>query len=256
MITSRQNRLIKDMRHLRRSKGDRALLEGPHLIGEALTAGVPLETVLATSEFVASEAGRALATRLDGRLQLATAEVLATVADSDSPRGILATALLPAEDIEATPLVAAGIYVYGDGLQEPGNLGALARVAEATGVAGLILGPGSAHPNHPRAQRAAAGSLLRLPVARDAELDVVDRHLAPLTPSWLALVPRGGEHLFECLLPETAIVLLVGAEGRGLSPAAVARADRRLTLPMCSPVESLNATVSAALALYELSRRR
>jgi TrmH family RNA methyltransferase len=140
-------------------------------------------------------------------------------------------------------------------LQDPGNLGALARVAEAAGAAGLALSPGTAHPNHPRALRASAGSLLRLPVAVGCEAAAVDRHLAPLRPRWLALVPREGEDLWRAAL-DGALVLALGAEGPGLSPALRERADLGLTIPIEPPVESLNATVAAALVLFEVRRRR
>ncbi|HEY2739272.1 MAG TPA: TrmH family RNA methyltransferase, partial [Thermoanaerobaculia bacterium] len=132
---------------------------------------------------------------------------------------------------------------------------ALARVAEAAGAAGLALSAGTAHPNHPRALRASAGSLLRLPVAVNADPDALSRHLAALQPRWAALVPRDGVDLYHAPLDGT-LILAVGAEGPGLSAALTARAALRLTIPMEPPVESLNATVAAALVLFEARRRR
>jgi TrmH family RNA methyltransferase len=256
MIVSRQNRWIKDIRRLRRSKGDRALLEGPHLVGEALAAGIEIEAILATPEFAAEPGGATLLAGWNGTPELARSDLLESAADSDSPRGVVALARLPRGGVETLPRVARGIYVWADSLQEPGNLGALARVAEAAGAAGLALAPGSAHPNHPRALRASAGSLLRLPVARDAVLADLEQAIESVHPSWLALVPRDGEDLYSAALADTALVLLLGAEGPGLGEAALRRAERRLSLPMQPPVESLNATVAAALALYEIARRR
>jgi TrmH family RNA methyltransferase len=128
-------------------------------------------------------------------------------------------------------------------------------VAEAAGAAGLALSPGCAHPNHPRALRASAGSLLRLPVALAAEPDALDARLAPVQPRWAALVPRDGENLYQAALDGT-LILAVGAEGPGLSPALLSRAVLRLTIPMEPAVESLNATVAAALVLFEARRRR
>jgi RNA methyltransferase, TrmH family len=264
MIVSRQNRTLKDIRRLRRSKGERALLEGPHLLAEALACGLALETVLATPEFLDSPEGVRLAHDLRARSlePLAVApELLAELADADSPRGVLAVALLPRAGAAALPVVAGGVYLYLEGLQDPGNLGALARVAEAAGAAGLALSPGTAHPNHPRALRAAAGSLLRLPVAVAVAAEELARHLAPARPRWAALVPRGGEDLYRTPLDGT-LVLAVGAEGRGLSAALLAalgtlgQGDLRLTIPIAPPVESLNATVAAALVLFEQRRRR
>jgi TrmH family RNA methyltransferase len=300
MIVSRQNRTLKDIRRLRRSKGARALLEGPHLLVAALDAGTPIETVVATAEFLASPAGRDLAAALPCLPLTVEPRLLDELADSDSPRGLLAVARLPRGGAETLPVRPGGTYLYVEGLQDPGNLGALARVAEAAGAAGMALSAGTVHPNHPRALRASAGSLLRLPVAVGVEPDLLDRHLrGPLgsagnldaagdvsaagaagdagdagdhrahaahgvhgahfrAPRWIALVPRGGVDLYDALrdAPGGTIVLALGAEGPGVSPALLERASVRITIPVAPAVESLNATVAAALTLFELRRRR
>jgi TrmH family RNA methyltransferase len=273
MIVSRENRTLKDIRRLRRSKGDRALLEGPHLVAEALAGGLALETVLATREFLESVPGRALAAELPSPPLVVEPRLLADLADADSPRGLLAVARLPRAGVEALPVCPGDVYLYVEGLQDPGNLGALARVAEASGAGGMALSAGAAHPNHPRALRASAGSLLRLPVAVGVAPDLLDRHLAQATtaaaaggeapcrgeaPVWVVLVPRGGTDLYEVSAAalESTLVLALGSEGQGVSDGLLARAGLRLTIPMAPPVESLNATVAAALTLFELRRRR
>ena len=258
MITSRQNQRLKDIRRLRRSKGEReerVLLEGPHLVAEAAAAGLVIETVLATPGFLATPEGERLGRALSSAPLEVAAELFEDLTDADSPRGILAVAHLPRSGAESLPLREGIPYLYLDGLQDPGNLGALARVAEAAGAAGLALSPGSAHPNHPRALRASAGSLLRLPVAVETGPDDLDRRLAPLRPRWAALATRGGESVWTASLQGT-LILAVGAEGPGLSPALLARAGLLLTIPIEPPVESLNATVAAALVLFEARRRR
>ncbi|HEV7519289.1 MAG TPA: TrmH family RNA methyltransferase, partial [Thermoanaerobaculia bacterium] len=114
------------------------------------------------------------------------------------------------------------------------------------------------HPNHPRALRGSAGSLLRLPVAVGVTPEALARHLASLAPDaprWAALVPRGGTDLYAAPLAGT-LVLALGAEGPGLSAAASALADLALTIPVEPPVESLNAVVAAALVLFEMRRQK
>jgi RNA methyltransferase, TrmH family len=254
MISSRQNQRLKDIRRLRRSKGERALLEGPHLVAEALAAGLLLDEVLATPPFLATPEGRRLARSLPVPPLEVAPELLDELTDADSPQGLLAVVRLPRAGVEALPVTPDRSYLYLDGLQDPGNLGALARVAEAAGAAGLVLSPGCAHPNHPRALRASAGSLLRLPLAVGAEPDALDAHLVSTHPRWTALVPRDGEDLYSASLDGT-LILAVGAEGPGLSSALLERASLRLTIPMEPAVESLNATVAAALVLFEVRRR-
>lgn len=255
MITSRHNQRLKDIRRLRRSKGDHAFLEGPHLVGEAVAAGYELEAVLATPDWLESPEGVGLARRLPVPPLEVEPQLLEELTDADSPRGILAVARLPRSGVGSLPVREGGVYLFLDGLQDPGNVGALARVAESSGAAGLALSPGTAHPNHPRALRASAGSLLRLPVAVGAEAGSLDRHLATVRPRWMALVPRDGEDLWQASL-DGALILAVGAEGPGLSAPLRERADLRLTISIEAPVESLNATVAAALVLFEVRRRR
>jgi TrmH family RNA methyltransferase len=261
MIASPQNKKIKDIRRLLRCKGEWTLLEGPHLVAAALEAGTALETVLATAPFLTTPEGRRLTTAMAAMAApplVVESKVLERLADADSPRGIAALARLPRGGAEALPAVPGGLYLYLEGLQDPGNLGALARTAEAAGAAGIALSPGAASPNHPRALRASAGSLLRLPAAVGVEPAALEARLAPLGPRWAALVPRGGQDLYGPLeLPAAApLVLALGAEGPGLSAALSRRAALRLTIPLEPPVESLNVTVAAALALFELRRRR
>jgi len=254
MITSRRNSHLKEIRRIRRRAGDAALVEGPHLIGEALDAGLELRSLLATPDFLAGAAARGLASRLPRPPLEVEPQLLAEITDSDSPRGIVGIAQLPRTGASALPAVDGGVYVYAEGIQDPGNLGALVRVAEASGVAGLGLSPGSAHPNHPRALRASAGSLLRLPVAIRTSPEQMSDHLAALDPRWIALVPRGGRDLFREAL-SGCLILAIGAEGPGLSDPTRRHAAIELTIPLQPPVESLNTTVAAAVVLFEIRRR-
>ncbi len=222
-------------------------------MAEAVAAGLGLETVLATPAWLETPEGRDLSPKLPC-LEVAP-ELLDEMTDADSPRGVLAVARLPRAGADQLPVRAGAVYLYLDGLQDPGNLGALARVAEAAGAAALALSPGTVHPNHPRALRASAGSLLRLPVAVAATPEEVDLRFETVSPRWMALDPRDGTDLWQAGLDDT-LVLAVGAEGPGLSPGLRERADLRLTISMQPPVESLNATVAAALVLFEIRRRR
>lgn len=259
MITSRQNRRLKDIRRLRRSKGSRGgelLLEGPHLITSALEAGVELREVLATSRFLARSED--LLRRLGSTTVLEVpAPLLDELADADAPRGIVALARAGWGE-DCAVLRRRGPILFVDRIQDPGNLGALARVAEAAGAAGLCLAPGTVDPAHPRALRASAGSLLRLPLVLGAEPPSLRRHLDDLErvpPPWVLLSPHDGEDLYRADLWER-LVLVVGSEGSGISPELARQAERRVHIPMAPPVESLNVAVAAGIVLFELARRR
>jgi TrmH family RNA methyltransferase len=146
--------------------------------------------------------------------------------------------------------------VYVDGVQDPGNVGTLIRAAVAFGASALVTSPGSADPYGPKTVRSAMGALFGLQVFPELPLaDLVDQ--LPLATVY-GLAAHEGEPLDEAELRRPAI-LVVGAERAGLSRAALAHVGRLVTIPLSAPpggaVESLNAGVAGAIALYEFSRR-
>lgn len=252
-ISSRRNETLKGIRRLRRRQGDHALLEGPHLLREAIACGLSFESVLFSASYAAGVEAAALAAQL-ARPPLAVADdLLAELCDADAPRGVLAVARLARTGVERLALPEGGVALFLDGVQDPGNLGALARVGEAFGVGALLLAAGGCHPNHPRALRASAGSLLRLPVALRATPDAVDQRWSG-QPLWVGLDAHGGQPMPTAAV-RRPLVLVVGAERGELSPQVAARLDARWTIPLAPPVESLNVAVAAGVALFAVTRR-
>jgi TrmH family RNA methyltransferase len=135
------------------------------------------------------------------------------------------------------------------GVQDPGNLGAIVRVAEAAGASGVVGASGSADFFHPRAVRASAGSVLRIPVSGRVSFEPFAADAKAAGRSIAGAVAEGGDDPFVEPIPARS-VLVVGSEGRGLPAGAYRYLDRRLTIPMEDPVDSLNAAVAAALLLY------
>lgn len=277
MIRSRNNPQVRTIRRLRnahaRRRIDLLLLEGPHLVEAGAEAGLSFRHLLVTREFRTAHAD--LIKRLEGRSGTGATPIdpdrLREQADADAPQGIAALVDPPpgwhAAESE-TLVLPSGLHLYLDGIQDPGNLGAVARSAEAAGAASLLLASGTARPNQPRALRASAGSLLRLPVWTDVPI-----HRIPPGVPLLALTaerPRDGTPPPTTLLfshgtsdprqlsdlSSTDAVLAVGNESRGLSRPVLDRADRLLSIQTAPAVESLNATVAASLALFELQRLR
>ena len=171
-----------------------------------------------------------------------------------TPPGILATTTLERPtDLDALHDSSERL-IYVDRLRDPSNLGALARAAEAAAISGLVLRSGSVHPNHPRALRASAGSLLRLTVLVGVEPEELARSPVGRRADWLALVVTGGQALWRAEVGESW-VLALGSEA-GLSPEVESLATLRVTIPTAGSVESLNATQAATVTLFELARRR
>ncbi len=144
-----------------------------------------------------------------------------------------------------------------DGVEDPQNLGAIARVAEAAGVQGLVLTRHRSPPLSAAVARASAGAIEHLPVARVTNLA---RALEELQGDGFWTVgadPAQGEDLFSA--PERTfqgdLVVVLGAEGKGLRPAVQARLDHRLRIPMEGRIASLNVSAAAAVLLFEIVRR-
>ncbi|HXG56024.1 MAG TPA: RNA methyltransferase [Vicinamibacterales bacterium] len=258
-ITSRQNAVVKRFRALARGReGDEyVLLDGPHLIEEALASGVTIET----AAFAESAALGRLASLLE-RVQRAGART-ATAPDAvfhalspvQHPSGAVAIARFPTASIGSALNRPPQLVVMLEGVQDPGNVGAIIRAAEACGSTGVLVSPGSADPYGWKALRGAMGSSFRLPVATDVSpADAVHAARAAGLRVFAA-VPLGGTPLDRCDLRGPAAVLF-GGEGAGLPRDVLLQVDERLTIPMQPPVESLNVAVAVALVLYEASRQR
>jgi TrmH family RNA methyltransferase len=258
-ITSRQNALVA--KFLAAARGDEpglVLLDGAHLVADALAAGVAIRHVLVGADAIDRGDIRALIHSVErGGIDVAaaTAPVMSAVSPVRSPSVVVALAERPQHDAGRvyggkTPFVVIACHV-----QDPGNVGAIVRVAEAAGASGLIAAGHGADPFGWKALRGSMGSALRLPIAvhADANQALVDarRYRCRI----IATVPRDGRTLFTVDLKGT-VAILVGGEGPGLPQSIVDAADERVTIPMEAPVESLNTAVTAALLLYEARRQR
>lgn len=144
-----------------------------------------------------------------------------------------------------------------DGVEDPQNLGAIARVADAAGAAGLILTQRRAPPLSPAVSRASAGAIEHLPVARVANLAQALEELQSAGFWVVGTDAEDGEDLFAmpAKLLAGELVVVLGGEGRGIRPGIAARIDHRVRIPMRGAVASLNVSSAAAVVLFELVRR-
>jgi RNA methyltransferase, TrmH family len=257
-ITSRQNPVVARYRAAARGDADGLLLlDGAHLVSDAIGAGLAIEHAAVDVNASAHDEVARLVSLLQSRgveIVSVTAPVMDALSPVRSSSAIVAIARRPSRDTDIYGGPAALAVIACD-VQDPGNLGAIIRVAEAGGASGVVTVGGSADPFGWKALRGSMGSALRLPLHRvdDAAVAVADarRHGCRV----VATVPRNGRSLFDIDLRRPTAVL-IGGEGPGLPDALVDAADERITIPMQTPVESLNAAVTAALAVYEARRQR
>ena len=182
----------------------------------------------------------------------ATRSVLDAVSPVKTPSGVVALARWRPVSLEHALAGALAIGVVD--VQDPGNLGGVVRAAAALGGTGMLALDRSADPGGWRALRGAMGSTFRLPVARGSSHAAITaarkKGLRIAAASATAGAPIGQADLRGPLL------LLLGNEGSGLTPALEAEADVRLTVPMDRGVESLNVAVTAGIILFEARRQR
>jgi TrmH family RNA methyltransferase len=258
-ISSRQNAIVKRFRELARAKhrDGEVLLDGAHLLDEALSAGIPLD-IVAFAESIADAEGRGLVERAAkaGATTIAvTAPVLTAMSPVRNPSGLVAIARTKVTSLADALQTRPQLVMVLHEAQDPGNVGAAIRAAEACGATGGITTARTADPFAWKALRGAKRSAFRLPIATGASLKEIEAAVKKAGVTLAATVPRGGTALPSVdLRAPTAI--LFGGEGAGLPADVIQRADLRLSIPMRTDVESLNLAVSVAIVLYEASRQR
>ncbi|MCY3537447.1 MAG: RNA methyltransferase [Cyanobacteria bacterium MAG IRC4_bin_6] len=251
LITSRRNPLVKQLRQLHTARGRReagmVLLEGTHMVEEALRHGLSLQRLVFTQGWGENHA--ALLAQVPPRLQQPVSEgVLAAVATTVHPDGVVATALLPQTPWPRQPRFLLAL----DHVQDPGNLGTLLRTALAAAVDGVVLAQ-CADPWQPKVLRAAAGASFALPISQVPSLEPVLAEASDRGLRTMATCVAGGRPYtqLDWSLPS---LLILGNEGSGLSTEVVSRCRVAVSIPHSDAVDSLNVAVAGALLLFERLR--
>jgi TrmH family RNA methyltransferase len=258
IISSAANSLVKDVRRAVHRSGltseGLCVAESFHLLEEALASRREVRAVLAT-ESALPRVEQLLRRAPSARLMVLAESLFQTVAATETSQGVIALVSPPAWGLDAL-FRDPSLLVVLDGVQDPGNAGAICRAAEAFGATGALFVKGTAGPMHPKTLRASAGSLFRLPFLHGKDADSVRAALAKRELDVWAAVPAhqaGALPLHEANLTR-ACAFLIGGEGAGVS-ADLRRAARDLFIPT-HRVESLNAAMAAGILLYEASRQR
>jgi len=258
VVESKDNARLKELRKALAAAGRSAQghvgIEGPHLLEEALRAGLRVTTI-----FVAQGADRMLdALRVPPETEIVRlpAKLLHSALATETPQPIAALVEPPDwtwahafdQDQKKTLVVVLA------GIQDPGNLGTILRSAEAFGATGVVSLPGTVSAWNPKAVRASAGSVFRVPL------------LAVSQPEFLEELHEAGVKILAATVHAAQpadrvnmtgpVALIIGNEGNGVAEDLEARADARITIPCPGPMESLNAAVAASVLLYEAARQR
>jgi TrmH family RNA methyltransferase len=259
-ITSPANSLVKVYRQALKTGVTREgwlAVEGPHLVEEVLAEGSRgvVRSVMVTVEAAARQ--RHLLARLPGETEVAqvSARIFRQAAQTETPQGIAALVELARPALDALLSAPEALLLIAAGIQDPGNLGTMLRSAQAFGATALLTLRETVSPLNPKAVRASAGAIFQLPVEPSLEARGL---LSRLREKGIRIV--AAERLARALLPEAdlrgRLAILIGREGSGLDPELLREADARLGIPIRPGSDSLNASVAAAIFLYEAARQR
>ena len=235
----------------RRPEGGFFIAEGALVIEQLVRSRYRVRSFLVTEQGLRAMA--ALVAGTDAPVYLATQEVMEAIVGFHFHRGALAAADRAPLPSPTEIVAGADRLLVVEGVSDNENLGALFRNAAAFGVDAVLLDPTTADPLYRRSVRVSSGHVLRIPFARMADWPVPA--IAGLQAEGfevVALTPSASADDVRTLDPGTRWALLVGAEGPGLSPAALAAADRRVRITMAPGVDSLNVATAAAIALHHL----
>lgn len=259
IIRSRTNRKLKLLRNLRtgraREKHGLFFVEGLKVVEELLKGrwGHPQELFLDAATPEERLAGlRTLLGTTNIRISFVSSEAMATVADTTSSQGILALARIP--DIATDDLFSSSrVILLLDGVQDPGNVGTIIRMAEGMGADGVIALGGTCDPYSPKVVRATAGAIFHLPVYRSRQKEDVLKKIIVSDHLLTVLTPQGTPYwdMLDTLM-SSRLVLVAGNEGMGVSPDIMEAADVSISIPMQGNVDSLNVAVSTGLILLRL----
>jgi RNA methyltransferase, TrmH family len=260
IITGRHHPLVKRIRAMVRSglllDAGEVLLETPNLIEDAIRSGAAINTVVLRAGAGAAARGLGKNFPSSAKLCEVDAKLFPEMTTTESNPGILVLVSAPVWKEEDLFAAARPLIVVLAGLQDPGNLGAILRAAEAFGASGVLITKGTVSPFNAKAIRAASGTLFRLPLLLNLTAQQMIRLLQSRKATLLSGIARGGRPLPEILGTEAgAVALALGSEGAGL-PRELAAAGVPVSIPMAPQVESLNVAAAASVLLYEIARLR
>lgn len=262
-MVSIHNPRIKYVRRLAnhrfRDKEKKFLVEGIRFVEEVLDSAWPVEMLVYNRKAMENPRAKNLITTAVARnasLIEVAEDVFAELAETSTPQGIIAVAPQRGNSLEKLEVAnEPALLVLVDGVQDPGNLGAIVRSADAAGAGGVVLLKGTADVYNPKALRATMGSIFHLPVIQGAAAGEVLPYLSRRGIKTVAGDPRAGKVLFEVDL-KVPCALVVGGEATGVGAVLKDSADELARIPMPGRAESLNVAISVSIMLYEALRQR
>ncbi|NQN50263.1 RNA methyltransferase [Streptococcus suis] len=241
IIRSKSNKLVKQIKKLQQKKYRTSsyLIEGWHLLEEAVKAGASIEHVLVVEEYVDR------VSQLE-KVTVVSPEIIQDLTDSKSPQGVIAQLALPSQDL---PERLEGRFLVLEDVQDPGNVGTIIRTADAAGFDGVFLTDKSADIYNMKVLRSMQGSHFHLPIYRLPIADVFST-LKNNQVEVLATTLSSQSVDYREVSPEASFALVMGNEGQGISDFVSAEADQLVHITMPGQAESLNVAIAAGILVF------
>ncbi|MCK4024914.1 TrmH family RNA methyltransferase [Streptococcus iners] len=241
IIRSKSNNLVKQIKKLQQKKYRRSsyLIEGWHLLEEAVKAGATIQHILVVEEYVDRVAHMEQVT-------VVSPEIMQDLTDSKSPQGVLAQLALPSQDL---PERLDGRFLVLEDVQDPGNVGTIIRTADAAGFDGVFLTDKSADIYNMKVLRSMQGSHFHLPIYRLPIGDILST-LKNNQVEILATTLSSQSVDYRQVAPGASFALVMGNEGQGISDFVAEEADQLVHITMPGQAESLNVAIAAGILVF------
>ena len=247
-ITSRSNRLVKELRELQTKRKARYqnrafVCDGVKLLGEAIDSGVKIK-------YIFIEEGAELRPEWIERYDVYTAprELMEYISVLECTQGVIFCCEMPEEEC-----ITGEQLIILDHLQDTGNLGTIIRCADAFGISAVVL-DGTADPYNPKTVRAAMGALFRVKLCNMEALSAISALKEKNIPTYAATLTESAVDIATVSLDRAAVV--IGNEGNGVSSIVEDACEGHIILPMSGNAESLNASVAAGIIMWEMQKER
>lgn len=258
-IISVQNAKIKYISKLvasakERKKSGEFVLEGARLCRDAALSGVEIKEAFFTEEACLKYKDDVdfIIEKTPVSFEISK-EVASKISDTESSQGVFLRCANTKNEVNFSTFSPDGKYVVLENLQDPSNLGAIARTAEALGIDGAVL-VSCCDVFNPKAQRSAMGSLLRIPFVRINDVNEMFCFAKEKNIKTVATVVDSSAEKINKADLSGGIFLIIGNEGNGINPDTAEKCDLRVTIPMLGRAESLNASMAACIAMWEVLR--
>lgn len=258
-ITSLSNTAVKEAKLLKnrkyREEKQLFFIEGARFVEEAFEAEAQVEAVFVSEEL------KNIGSKLSSMIEKATCskysvteKVFREISDTETPQGILAIVGMQKNDLSAAKN-GNGLFVVLDSVRDPGNMGTIIRTADAAGFSGAIACKGCVDVYNPKVLRSTMGSIFHMPVYSGFETTEAIKLLKANGITVYASHLKGNSSIYDVNLTANAAIV-IGSEAEGISDETAGAADVLVKIPMPGKAESLNASVAAAVMIFESVRQR